>query len=76
MYEACKSGKFPSIETMCQYGLLGLGGTNPLDVFKECKDIVKKGGHPLQVPSVQYFECRLCGFYSFTKRCECEVRDE
>jgi hypothetical protein len=65
---------------MCQFGLYGSEGANPLDVFEEYKDFVKKGLPEsklleMSVPPLQYFECRLCGFYSFTKRCECDAKN-
>jgi hypothetical protein len=82
MYASCKYGKFPSIETMCEYGLSGFGGTNPLDIFEQYQGLVKQGvqenkltsemGQILKVPPVQYFECRICGFYSSKKKCTCE----
>ena len=107
MYKACKTGYFPSIEIMCNYGLSGYNGTNPLAIFecykKAIKDgiteseledamknntlnnlimkspsvqespyfleVMKSGG--IKVPSKNYNECSLCGFYSVTHLCNC-----
>ena len=43
MYKACKTGQFPSIEIMCQYGLTGFKGTNPIAIFEYYKSAVKYG---------------------------------
>jgi hypothetical protein len=42
MYAACASGKFPSIETMCDYGLSGFKG-NPISIFECYKLLVQDG---------------------------------
>jgi len=42
MYSACVSGKFPSIETMCDYGLSGFKG-NPVALFECYKILVQDG---------------------------------
>jgi len=41
MYNACTTGKLPSIETMCLYGLSGCNGTNPIALFECYKKVVK-----------------------------------
>lgn len=43
MYKACKTGKFPSIEIMCLYGLSGYHGTNPITIFDCYRQAVKDG---------------------------------
>ena len=43
MYKACKTGQFPSIETMCLYGLSGYRGTNPITIFDCYRRAVKDG---------------------------------
>ena len=44
MYKACKMGQFPSIETMCCYGLSGYRGTNPVAIFDCYKRAIKEDG--------------------------------
>jgi len=43
MYQACKTGQLPSIEIMCNYGLSGFNGTNPLAIFECYKQAIKNG---------------------------------
>jgi hypothetical protein len=43
MYKACKTGKFPTIEIMCLYGLSGYHGTNPITIFDCYRQAVKDG---------------------------------
>ena len=42
MYTACKSGKLPTIETMCVYGMSGFKG-NPVALFECYKHLVESG---------------------------------
>jgi len=43
MYSACKTGKFPTIEIMCLYGLSGYKGTNPIAIFDCYRRAIKDG---------------------------------
>ena len=43
MYSACKTGKFPTIEIMCLYGLSGYKGTNPITIFDCYRRAIKDG---------------------------------
>ena len=58
---------FPTIEKMCEQGMSGYQGTNPLKVLQGSN--VK-----FQSPPRDYFECGKCGFYSLTRKCLC-IRD-
>ena len=42
MYTACKSGKLPTIETMCLYGMSGFRG-NPVALFECYKILIENG---------------------------------
>ena len=41
MYTACTTGKFPSLDTMCTYGLSGFKGSNPIAIFECYKNVVR-----------------------------------
>ena len=43
LIHACKVGHLPTIKTMCQFGLLGRNGTNPIALFECYKYAVKSG---------------------------------
>jgi len=44
LVQACHTGRFPSISTMCSYGLSGYSTTNPLAVFECYKKAIKQDG--------------------------------
>jgi hypothetical protein len=44
LIQACHTGRFPSIGTMCSYGLSGYSTTNPLAVFECYKKAIKYDG--------------------------------
>jgi hypothetical protein len=58
---------FPTIEKMCEQGMSGYHGTNPLKVLHD-------PGVKFPRPPPDYFECDTCGFYSLTRKCFC-IRD-
>ena len=40
MFEACKQNRLPSLSTMCDYGLDGRDGVNPINLFDSYKKII------------------------------------
>ena len=43
MYKACRQGYFPDIDTMCQYGLTGYQGSNPIETLGRYQAAIKRG---------------------------------
>ena len=40
---ACKSNKFPSLSVLCDYGLDGRDGINPIELFSLYKNAINAG---------------------------------
>ena len=40
MFEACKQNRLPSLSTMCDYGLDGRDGVNPINLFDSYKKLI------------------------------------
>ena len=43
LVEACRQNRFPSLSTLCDYGLDGRDGINPLKLFEIYRTLVLSG---------------------------------
>lgn len=43
LFDACMIGKFPTLDTMVDYGLDGRDGVNPVDLFERYRTAVLHG---------------------------------
>ena len=48
LVEACLQNRFPTLETLCDYGLDGRDGVNPLKLFELYRTLVLSGEVSIQ----------------------------